>query len=276
MRIRGLEFRAVRVALSLAATVLATPNDWASPRADDDPIPAARDLHPIVFRDQAATAGVSFRFHTGSRGQHDLPEIMGGGVAIFDADGDGLPDLYFCNGGPIDAAPARRIRPCRLYRNRGDWQFEDITDRAGVPGPSYAMGAAVGDYDGDGRDDLFVTGWRDQRLYRNLGRRPIRGRDATRRAGLGSLEHLRGVRRPRRRRRPGSLRRELPRLSIPTSPPFCAAPDGRRDYCGPEDFPAQADRLYRNNGDGTFTDVSKSGRDRPAGRPGARRHRSPS
>ncbi len=127
-------------------------------------VPAA-----ITFREVAGLSGVAFRFDTGSRGLHDLPEIMGGGVAVFDADGDGQLDVYFCNGGPIAAAASKADPPCRLYRNRGGWQFEDITDRSGAPGPSYAMGAAVGDYDSDGRLDLFVTGWRDQRLYHNLG-----------------------------------------------------------------------------------------------------------
>src|SRR5260370_26996041 len=119
------------------------------------------------------------------------------------------------------------------------------------------MGVAVGDYDSDGRPDLFVTGWRDQRLYRNLG--GGRFEDVTRRAGLTSdhwstsaaFADLDGD---------GDLD-----LYVATyvdfdaqSPPFCAAPDGRRDYCGPEDFPAQPDQLYRNNGDGTFTDISRS------------------
>jgi hypothetical protein len=246
------------------APVLPSPETIGGP--SDDPKTVGTPVRPIAFEDVAASAGVSFRFDSGSRGKHDLPEVMGGGVAILDADGDGRLDIYLCNGGPIVAAAGEADPPCRLYRNRGGWRFEDITERAQAPGPSYAMGVAVGDYDGDGRDDLFVTGWRDQRLYRNLG--GGRFEDTTRRAGLASVAwstsaafaDLDGD---------GDLD-----LYVATyldydadSAPFCAAPDGRRDYCGPEDFRAQPDHLYRNNGDGTFTDVSKpAGIDLPGGR----------
>jgi len=210
---------------------------------------------PIAFRDVAAEAGVSFRFEAGSRGRHDLPEIMGGGVALIDFDGDGRLDVYLCDGGPIGAGDGRADPPCRLYRNEGGWRFSDVTARANAPGPSYAMGAAVGDYDGDGRDDLLVTGWRDQRLYRNAG--GGRFEDATDRAGVGSglwstsaaFADLDGD---------GDLDLFVAAYLDydPALAPFCAAPDGRRDFCGPEEFAAQPARLYRNDGDGTFTDVS--------------------
>jgi enediyne biosynthesis protein E4 len=209
----------------------------------------------IAFQEVAAQSGIAFQFDNGSRGKHDLPEIMGGGLALFDADGDGLLDIYLCNGGPIDASEGKPDPPCRLFRNRGGWQFEDVTQRAAAPGPSYAMGAATADYDGDGRLDLFITGWRDQRLYRNLGN--CRFEDVTERAGLKSslwstsaaFADLDGD---------GDLDLYVANYLEydVNSPPFCAAPDGRRDYCGPEDFAAQPHRLYRNNGDGTFTDVS--------------------
>lgn len=151
--------------------------------------------------------------------------------------------------------PGKPDPPCRFYRNLGDWRFEDITDRAAAPGPSYAMGTAVGDYDGDGRVDLLVTGWRDQRLYRNLG--GGRFQDVTGPAGVASnlwstsaaFADLDGD---------GDLDLYVANyLDFDAkAPPYCAAPDGHRDYCGPEDFAAQPDKLYRNNGDGTFTEVA--------------------
>ena len=212
------------------------------------------DAPPIALRDVAAEAGVRFRFDRGSRGRHDLPEIMGGGVGLIDMDGDGLLDIYLCNGGPI-AGPAR-AGTSRLYRNLGGWRFEDVSQRAGCPGPPYAMGTAVGDLDGDGRDDLLVTGWRGLCLYRNIGGQFL---DATDGSGLSTkgwptsaaMADLDGD---------GDLDLYICGYVDfdPAAAPHCAAPDGRRDYCGPEEFAAQGGRLYRNVGNFKFEDVSIS------------------
>ena len=227
-------------------------DDGLDPAADDRNL---RTSSSIVFQEVAVQSGISFHFENGSRGKHDLPEIMGGGVALFDADGDGLLDVYLCNGGAIDPSGGKPDPPCRLFRNEGGWKFEDVTGRAAAPGPSYAMGAAAADFDGDGRMDLFVTGWGDQRLYHNAGN--CRFEDVTGRAGLRSglwstsaaFADLDGD---------GDLDLYVANYVDydVKAPPYCSAPDGRRDYCGPEDFAAQPDRLYRNNGNGTFTDVS--------------------
>src|SRR5947207_14446289 len=101
-----------------------------SPTIADD-----RPSGPIAFRDVTASSGVSFRFDAGSRGKHDLPEIMGGGVALIDADGDGRLDIFLCNGGPNERAPARPDPPCRLHGNQGGGRDDHITDQAGPPGP---------------------------------------------------------------------------------------------------------------------------------------------
>lgn len=244
-----------RAALAAGLLAILSAGPLPATRASDDR--ESKASSPIVFREMADEAGVFFLFDNGTRGKHDLPEIMGGGGAVFDADNDGRLDIYLCNGGPIGLARGSSDPPSRLYLNKGNLRFKDVTDQAGAPGPSYAMGVAVGDYDGDGHLDLFVTGWRDQRLYRNRG--GGRFEDVTDRAGLRSklwstsaaFADLDGD---------GDLD-----LYVATyvdydlrSPPFCAAPDGRRDYCAPEDFPAQPDQLFRNNGNGTFSDVSRS------------------
>lgn len=199
-------------------------------------------------------SGLDFQFVDGSRGRFDLPEIMGGGVAAADFDGDGRIDLFFSQGGPIGDQDAHKTdSPCQWYQNLGGLKFRKM--ETNVPGPSYAMGAWPADFDADGRIDLFVTGWQGWSFYRNLG--GWRFEDVTARLGnevpawstaavwadLNGDSHLDlfvG----------GYLNYDAGKA------PFCAAPDGRRDYCGPEDFQHVADRVYFGDGRGYFENVT--------------------
>jgi len=128
------------------------------------------DCDALLFRDVTQASGVAFEHHAGVTPQHYLLETMGGGVAVIDYDGDGKQDLYFVDSG---AAPAdtgvQASGTSRLYRNLGALRFEDVTAKAGVAGRGYGMGAAAGDYDNDGDQDLYVTNYGSNILYRNNG-----------------------------------------------------------------------------------------------------------
>ena len=156
--------------------------------------PAAEELPLIPFTDVTRAAGVGFEFESGARGDKLLPETMGGGVAVLDYDGDGSQDLYFVNGTPWPWEVAKGEAPtrCALYRNEGVSKqggfplFREVTDQTGTGLSLHGMGAAVGDFDGDGRSDLFVTAVGRCHLLRNEA--SSGGgvfRDVTEEAGVG-------------------------------------------------------------------------------------------
>ena len=212
-------------------SALGEPHAAQGPRPD---VAAAQDTSadPIRFEDDAARAGLSHVFDNGESPIHQMPEVSSGGVGLIDFDGDGWLDVYALQGGPFPRLAAlrgrgrtkqdsRAARGDRLFRNRRDGTFEDVTESAGLPGMSqgYGHGVAVGDYDNDGRPDLFVTRWRSYALYHNRGDGTFE--DVTAAAGPGwrsRLADLRGLRRPRQRRRPRSLRLPLPQVGCRQSP----------------------------------------------------------
>jgi hypothetical protein len=141
----------------------------------------------IHFTDVTRAAGIHFTYNNGAFGQKYLPETLGPGVAFIDYDSDGWQDIFLVNGTRWPGHPGRVTTPA-LYHNNHDGTFTDVTRKAGLDLPMYGMGVAVGDYDNDGRDDLFVTTYGQNHLFHNNGNGTFT--DVTRRAGLAGPHEL--------------------------------------------------------------------------------------
>jgi hypothetical protein len=234
----------------------------AQPTPEGD-VPEERDL----FRDMTAESGIDFSYRNGQEANHyAILESLGGGVALIDYDGDGLLDVFVTGGGTFAGDDKKQIRglPCRLYKNLGGWKFRDVTAEAGLGDiPFYSHGAAVADYDRDGWPDLLVTGYGRLALFHNEpdgkgGRHFV---EVTERAGL-RCPHFWSTSAAF-----GDLDGDgYPDLYVCqyvdwsfTNHPRCNGytADVERDVCPPSQFEAVPHALYRNNGNGTFTDVSK-------------------
>ena len=223
--------------------------------------PATRS--PIEFDNVIKSSGINFRLINSVSPQRYSIETMAGGVAVFDYNNDGLLDIYFTNGANIPSL--EKTSPDyynRLYRNNGDGTFTDVTEKAGLQGIGYSMGVAAGDYDNDGYVDLYVAGVNRNQLLHNNGDGTFT--DVTARAGVSGLVP------------------NLGKAWAVTAGWFDYNNDGRLDllvvnyldydirtvkqcrfeafpiYCSPNNFHGTPNILYRNNGDGTFTDVSES------------------
>jgi hypothetical protein len=243
--------------LAIAASVTAWRPALAGPYTASD----------VQFTDVTKATGIAFTHANSATPSKHLVETMGGGVALFDYDNDGRLDVYFTNGAKIEDPMPRDGRPDksdpaywnRLYRQRADGTFEDVTEKSGVSGRAqnhYGMGAAVGDYDNDGFDDLYVTNYGANTLYRNNGNGTFA--DVTARAGVaaggwstsaGFVDYDND----------GHLDLFVARYlewSFQHNRYCGEKKPGYRAYCHPDNFEAIANVLYRNNGDGTFTDVS--------------------
>ena len=224
--------------------------------------PSASSAPSVTFTDVTKAAGIKFTSFSSPEKKY-IVESMNGGVALFDFDGDGLLDIYLVNSYTVEAALAKRPRPpAALYRNRGDGTFEEVAAKAGVADPGWAMGVAVGDYDNDGFDDLYVTCFGPNRLYHN--RRNGTFEDVTSKAGVGDPRFSTGAAWGDYNR-DGNLDlfvsnyvdfklEDLPQFGKGQLCQYRGIPV----QCGPRGLPGSGDVLYRNNGDGTFTDVSKA------------------
>lgn len=139
---------------------------------------------PIVLTDVTAATHIGFRHTDGSTGAYRIVEYVSAGLALFDYDGDGLIDIYFLNGAPPASAAVKELPRDALYRNRGDWQFEDVTETAGLGDRRHGLGVAAADMDNDGDQDLYVNNDGPNVLYRNEGNG--RFRDVTDEAGVAN------------------------------------------------------------------------------------------
>ena len=216
------------------------------------------------FVDVTSTLGVHFQHEASPTSQKYLVETMGAGVALFDCDGDGRLDIFFVNGAQIDDPMPKGALPVkngpkywnRLFHQKPDGTFEDVTQKSGLAGADYGMGVAVGDYDNDGREDLYVTAYPRNRLYHNEGNCAFT--DVTEKAGVaasgwsssaafvdidndGLLDLL--------------VARYLD-WSFDNNP-YCGEHlPGHRAYCSPDVFRGVPLLLYHNDGNGHFTDIT--------------------
>lgn len=240
-------YRAMRIVVRAAAILLASCAVGA----------ANLSFAQIELNDVTAQTGIAFRHDDGHAGGYHIIEFLSAGLATFDYDGDGKIDIYFLNGRPLPGRAASDP-PLRnaLYRNLGNWRFADVTRQAGVDGgDGFGLGVAVGDYNNDGHPDLYLNNFGPNILYRNNGDGTFAG--VTAKAGVG-----RG-----NRAGAGACFLDMDedgRLDLyvanyvqrPTERQPVRTRMGFPIYPGPKNYKPEPHNLFRNNGDGTFTDVT--------------------
>jgi len=213
----------------------------------------------VRFTDVARGSGITFRHDNAASSEKYLIETMGSGCGWIDYDQDGLLDLYLVNGAATRVYTPKHALRSALYRNNGDGTFTDVTEKAGVGAEGlFGMGVAVGDYDNDGYPDLFVLGYGRCILYHNNGNGTFT--DVTKQAGVANEGRWGSSAAWFDFNNDGHLDLVIANY-VDWSPErnfWCGDHGpGMRSYCHPDDYNGEAPTLYRNNGDGTFTDVSK-------------------
>jgi hypothetical protein len=215
---------------------------------------AAEASDPVRFTDVTAAAGIRFTHNAGRSGKKWLPETMGSGCAFFDADGDGWLDVLLVNGKGF--TPRGRRTTAALYRNNHDGTFTDITRGSGLDIEIYGMGVTIGDYDNDGREDVYITALGGDHLFHNEG--GGRFKDVTREAGIANSAF-------------SSSAAWLDfdndgKLDLfvanyvqwsPQGDVWCSLDGSTKSYCTPESYKGTSSKLYRNLGGGKFEDVTR-------------------
>ncbi len=211
------------------------------------------------FTEITKTAGIDFVHNSGAFGKRYLPETMGSGCAFLDYDNDGWQDILLVSGRDWPGHPTGKRQTCALYRNNQDGTFTDATQAAGLAVELYGIGVAVGDYDKDGYDDIYISCLEEDHLFRNRGNATFA--DLTKQAGIHNpgfgtscawLDYDKD----------GYLDVYVANYVEWTMATdlFCTLDGTNKSYCTPESYAGQSSRLFRNRGDGTFADVSRIAR----------------
>jgi hypothetical protein len=212
---------------------------------------------PIFLHDVTKETGITFKHTDGSSGERYIVENVSAGLALFDYDNDGDIDIYFLNGAALKGTKFKKPSTNVLYRNDGNWKFTDVTKKAGVGDTGFGLGVAAGDYDNDGDLDIYVNNFGPNVLYRNNGDGTFT--DVTKKAGVDDGSEVGAGACFLDMDKDGDLDLYVSRYIEFSYEKHVVgrAPDGSPLYVGPRSYAFTADSLYRNNSDGTFTDVSR-------------------
>jgi enediyne biosynthesis protein E4 len=210
----------------------------------------------VALLDVTQKAGIHFVQNNGAFGKKFLPETLGSGVAFIDYDNDGWPDIFLVNATDWPGHPSKHSTP-KLYHNNHDGTFTDVTHKAGLDVEMYGMGVAVGDYDNDGYDDLFVTAFGQSRLFHNNGNGTFT--DVTQKAGLAGPREFSTSAAWVDYDKDGKLDLVVGNYVqwSQETDLYCTLDGKSKSYCTPESYKGTPARLWHNKGDGTFEDVTQ-------------------
>jgi hypothetical protein len=210
----------------------------------------------VTFQDVTAKAGIHFVHNNGAFGKKFLPETVGPGVAFIDYDNDGWPDIFLVNGTDWPGHGQKHTTP-KLYHNNHDGTFTDVTHKAGLDVEMYGIGVAVGDYDNDGYDDLFVTAYGQSHLFHNNGNGMFT--EVTQKAGLGGVKEFSTSAAWVDYDKDGRLDLVVGNYVqwTPETDLYCTMDGKSKSYCTPESYKGTSVLLWHNNGNGTFSDVTQ-------------------